>query len=68
MSPEKTEKLAQEEGDRHSEILPTSFVTKQQTAALMQVLELAMEDLDHVSGGLAKDETCQCVNCCSHAA
>jgi hypothetical protein len=43
--------------------LETKFVSKDQTTDLMQVLELALEDLDHVAGG-----ECSCVNCCSHAA
>ncbi len=43
--------------------LETGFVTRDETADLMQVLELALEDLDQVAGG-----ECSCVNCCSHAA
>jgi hypothetical protein len=43
--------------------LQTKFVSKDEAADLLQVLELALEDLDHVAGG-----ECSCVNCCSHAA
>jgi hypothetical protein len=43
--------------------LETKFVSKDDTADLMQVLELALEELDHVAGG-----ECSCVNCCSHSA
>lgn len=47
-------------------VLPTEFVTPEQTAALTKVLDLAMEDLNEVAGGIV-DNTgpCQCVNCCS---
>lgn len=49
-------------------VLKTKFVTQDQTAALMQIIDLALEDIDQVAGGLAVQTipTCQCVNCCSH--
>jgi hypothetical protein len=43
--------------------LETKFVTKEQTAKLVRNVELALEQLDDVTGG-----DCSCVNCCSHAA
>jgi len=42
--------------------LKTTFVSAEHAAELLQVLELALDDLDHVAGG-----ECSCVNCCSHA-
>ena len=44
-------------------ILDTKFVSDADTEKLLQVLELAIDDLDQVAGG-----ECSCVNCCSHAA
>lgn len=44
--------------------LKTKFVSTDHAAELLQVLELALDDLDNVSGG-----ECSCVNCCcSHTA
>jgi|tagenome__1003787_1003787.scaffolds.fasta_scaffold20903760_2 hypothetical protein len=45
--------------------LETSFVTKNESAALMKMLDLALDDLDQVSGGMMSQEVCQCINCCS---
>jgi hypothetical protein len=47
--------------------LETSFVTKNQSATLMNILNVAMEDLGQVSGGLTLKtiSVCMCVNCCS---
>lgn len=46
-------------------VLPTKFVTPEQTAALTKVLDLALEDLNEVAGGIVDTSVCQCVNCCS---
>jgi hypothetical protein len=54
--------------DPNASVLKTTFVTQEQTAALMQILDLALEDIEQVGGGLARaGATCSCVNCCSHA-
>ncbi len=39
----------------------TKFVSVDETEKLLEVLELALDDLDKVAGG-----ECSCVNCCSH--
>ncbi len=52
---------------QHAGVLKTKFVTPEQTAALTQILDLALEDIDRVGGGLRAAATCSCVNCCSHA-
>lgn len=48
--------------------LQTRFATAEQTEELTQLIELALEDVEQVSGGLAVAQvpTCQCVNCCSN--
>ncbi|MGH8613465.1 MAG: hypothetical protein ACREYF_15970 [Gammaproteobacteria bacterium] len=46
-------------------VLPTEFVTPEQTAALTKVVDLALEDLNEVAGGIVDTSSCQCVNCCS---
>ena len=42
--------------------LETTFVTEDETAALVRNVELALDQLDEVAGG-----DCSCVNCCSHS-
>jgi hypothetical protein len=42
--------------------LETSFVTEEQTATLVSNVELALSQLDEISGG-----DCSCTNCCSHS-
>jgi hypothetical protein len=54
-------------------VLPTEFVTPEQTEALTQILDLALAELDRVAGGVPMripiprppSPVCQCVNCCS---
>ncbi len=46
-------------------LLKTTFVTADQTTALLQILDLALEDLDQVSGGIIGGHpdgpgTCMC--------
>jgi hypothetical protein len=57
--------------DQNTGVLPTRFVTQNQAAALMQILDLALEDLDRVTGGMGvgnptPQPTCQCTTCCSN--
>ena len=42
--------------------LETTFVTEEQTATLVSNVELALSQLDDISGG-----DCSCTNCCSHS-
>ena len=42
------------EADQSVAALETAFITKQQTASLMQGLELTVEEIDQVSGGLPR--------------
>jgi hypothetical protein len=52
--------------EQNTGVLPTRFVTQDQTAALMQILDLAIEQLDQVGGGSPPSQpTCQCITCCS---
>jgi hypothetical protein len=56
--------------EQNTGVLPTRFVTQDQTAALMQILDLAIDQLDQVGGGKGKPKpnpqpTCQCITCCS---
>jgi hypothetical protein len=44
---------------RSSEPLQTRFATAEQTASLMQMLDLSLDDLSQVSGG-----NCNCPTCC----
>jgi hypothetical protein len=54
-------------------VLPTEFVSPEQTALLSQALELTAEQVEQVAGGalalqspLSIRAVCQCVNCCSN--
>jgi hypothetical protein len=51
--------------DQNAGALKTKFVTKEQTAILRQILDLAFEDMDQVAGGDLPD-TIICINCCKH--
>jgi hypothetical protein len=42
----------------------TKFVSAEDTVKLLEILELALDNLDHVAGGVAAE--CACVNCCAH--
>jgi hypothetical protein len=42
-------------------MLDTKFVSPEDTEKLLQVIELALDDLDQVAGG-----ECSCVNCCNN--
>ena len=48
--------------------LQTRFATAEQTEELTQLIELALDDVEQVSGGraIAQEPICQCVNCCSN--
>jgi hypothetical protein len=54
--------------------LDTKFVTAEETEKLLRIIDLALDDLDHVAGGQPKElvlrspppsSECACVNCCS---
>ena len=52
--------------------LDTKFVSAEETEKLLQIIKLALDDLDHVAGGQPKElrspppsSECSCVNCCS---
>jgi hypothetical protein len=53
-------------------ILHTKFVSAEDTEKLLQIITLALDDLDQVAGGQPKElrspppsSECACVNCCS---
>jgi hypothetical protein len=45
--------------------MTTKFVTKEQAVALVQIHELALEDLNKVSGGQMSAPVC--IECCGHS-
>ncbi len=56
-------------------VLPTMFVTSEQSAELLSLFELTQEEMNQVAGGqvptplklrtLPSSSDCACVNCCS---
>ena len=46
-------------------VLPTEFVTSDQTAELTQMLELELGQTQQVAGGLARAIRCCACHCCS---
>jgi hypothetical protein len=59
--------LASGAPEQHIGVVKTKFVTEEQTAPLMEILDLALEDIDKIAGGLVRAAAdCSCVNCCSH--
>jgi hypothetical protein len=53
---------------RDSAALPTSFVTEREVAKLTEMLAIAAEDLDCVSGGAVALTKSMACCCCHHLA
>jgi hypothetical protein len=53
---------------RDSAALQTSFVTEREAAKLTEMLAIAAEDLEHVSGGVAALTKSMACCCCHHLA